>query len=195
MGEAKNELNEVSDRDLYTSMYASQFILFLISLVIIVIFSRSSVNSFLTSIELNWFTGLWQGSIFALIALLINTVLYQWLPKRFLDDGGLNERVFKNMGFVHIIFFCLVVAFIEEWLFRAVLQQLFGLPIASLLFALVHFRYVKKPVLFSYVLFISVALGLMYEQTNNLASVIIAHFISNAVLAFVLRYTTLKTKQ
>lgn len=193
MSEKRNEFNDISDRDLYLSMYSSQFILLIASVVILITFSSSPIR-FLLSIEFHWLSGLWQGLLFALSALLINAALYQLLPRTFLDDGGLNERVFKHMGFVHIVLFCLVVAVVEEWLFRAVLQQLFGLPIASLLFALVHFRYLRKPVLFSYVLFISVALGLLYERTNNLAAVIIAHFLSNTVLALIMRYKTAKTK-
>ncbi|WP_054710722.1 CPBP family intramembrane glutamic endopeptidase [Bacillus sp. JCM 19041] len=159
----RDVLNGMTNKDLYISMYLSQILMFVIGAICAFVLGDGFRNM-LTDLPLDWYNGLWQGSVFALFALGVNALVYMLFSKKSLDDGGLNERVFAQMSPLHILFFCAVVAFCEEWLFRAVLQQFFGLPIASVLFAFVHFRYVKKPVLFTYVLILSISLGLFLRK-------------------------------
>lgn len=187
MGIDRGMLKDLSNKDLYISMYLSQFLLLVIGAICVFLFG-DGLRNMLTNLQLDWYNGLWQGSVFAVVALGVNALVYIVFSKESLDDGGLNERVFAQMSPLHILFFCAVVAFCEEWLFRAVLQEIFGLPIASVLFALVHFRYVKKPILFTYVLILSVSLGLLFEETSNFVAVVGAHFFINTILGFILRY-------
>src|SRR5699024_11474282 len=55
-----------------------------------------------------------------------------------------------------------------ELLFRGVLQTTFGYIPASVIFALVHVRYLSKPVLLISVLLISFFIGYLFEVTGNL---------------------------
>src|SRR5699024_8142694 len=78
------------------------------------------------------------GVIPGLIIVLIDIMLVWTLPKRYYDDGGINERVFKGQPVSYVFILSLTVAFAEEVLFRGVLQTTFGYIIASAIFALVH---------------------------------------------------------
>ncbi len=73
-------------------------------------------------------------------------------------------------------------------LFRGVLQTHIGLWAASLIFAVLHFRYLSKWLLFIMVTAISFLLGLMYEWTGNLFVPMTAHFIIDAVFACQIRF-------
>ncbi|MEK1830639.1 CPBP family intramembrane glutamic endopeptidase [Priestia megaterium] len=66
------------------------------------------------------------------------------VPEHLYDDGGINERLFANRSVPHLILICIIVACSEEILFRGVIQVQFGLFWASIVFALVHIRYLKK---------------------------------------------------
>src|SRR5690625_1741473 len=110
------------------------------------------------------------------------------LPKKYFDDGGINERIFKNQSIFNIFIIALIVAVSEELLFRGLIQTIFGYFIASTLFALVHVRYLRKPVLLISVLLISFYLGYLYEITNNLFVTIFAHFIVDFLLGVIIRY-------
>ena len=79
------------------------------------------------------------------------------------------------------------VAFAEELLFRGVLHTTFGYFIASTIFALAHFRYLTKPILFISILFVSFYIGYLFEITGNLVVTIAAHFIVDFLLGLFIR--------
>jgi membrane protease YdiL (CAAX protease family) len=68
------------------------------------------------------------------------------------------------------------------------MQHFVGYVAASLLFALIHFRYVKKPLLLATVLLFSFCLGWLYIRTGSLAAPVIAHFIINALPALIYKW-------
>jgi membrane protease YdiL (CAAX protease family) len=104
--------------------------------------------------------------------------------------------VFSNLHPVHIGFLSLIVAMSEEILFRGVLQSQFGIWIASLLFALVHFRYLSNLFLFTITIGLSFSLGILFFLTENLLTVIVAHFVIDFILGLLIRYQKLeKTKE
>jgi membrane protease YdiL (CAAX protease family) len=51
-----------------------------------------------------------------------------------------------------------------------------------MIFAVIHFRYLKKPVLLTFVVIISFLFGLIFEYTESLWTTIIAHFLVDFVL-------------
>ncbi|WP_342708396.1 CPBP family intramembrane glutamic endopeptidase [Halobacillus alkaliphilus] len=130
---------------------------------------------------------IWFGVLPGFIVLLIDFILMNTLPKQYYDDGGINNKVFKNRSIPGIIGVTLLVAVSEEMLFRGVLHTEYGYWAASLLFALLHFRYLSKIVLLISVLFVSFFIGYMFELTGSLTVTITAHFIIDVVLAMWIR--------
>ncbi|MGA9288058.1 MAG: CPBP family intramembrane glutamic endopeptidase, partial [Anaerobacillus sp.] len=113
----------------------------------------------------------------ACLIVLIDLLLMKIFPEDQLDDGGINERIFANLSLLHIFTLSLVIAISEELLFRGVIQTNFGLFIASGLFAIIHVRYLAKPVLFLSVVGISFMIGILFELTGNVLVTITAHFL------------------
>ena len=143
------------------------------------------------------FTALWQirdmriltyGIGGALLVIIVDAIVMKVFPAHMYDDGGLNEKMFKNRSIPHIVWLTLLIAFSEEILFRGIVQQQFGLEIASIVFALLHFRYLSKILLFILVVSISIFLGLLYEWTGNLFVPVMTHFVIDLVFACQIRF-------
>ncbi|MCG1028275.1 CPBP family intramembrane glutamic endopeptidase [Virgibacillus halodenitrificans] len=129
----------------------------------------------------------WFGIGTALIIVLIDLLIMLIFPPEYYDDGGVNKRLFNNITFSSLLLITMFVAIAEEMLFRGVIQSSFGYIVASITFALVHLRYLKKPVLLISVLFVSFLIGYIFELTGNLVVTITAHFITDFVLALLIR--------
>ncbi|WP_066193151.1 CPBP family intramembrane glutamic endopeptidase [Gracilibacillus timonensis] len=123
----------------------------------------------------------------ALIIVLLDLLMMWLVPKTWWNDGGINEKLFREGSYLEIILLCMVVAFVEEWLFRGVIQTQFGLFVASVLFALIHIRYLTKVALFTGVLILSFWLGFVYWWTDSLLVVIVLHFVVNVIQACIIR--------
>ncbi|WP_368504541.1 lysostaphin resistance A-like protein [Alkalihalophilus sp. As8PL] len=194
MSENQRSINDLTDKEILTSLYLSQLGMFMIALIG-AYFLFEDINAFFQLFSFTWYELTVFGIGFAVIVVSIDLILYQFVPARHLDDGGINERVFKERKIPHMIILCLVIAVAEELLFRAVLQTAFGLVIASLIFALVHVRYIAKPILFSFVLVVSFSLGLLFEYTNSVTVTITAHFLIDFIFGMFLRNNARKIKK
>ncbi len=128
------------------------------------------------------------GVIPGFIIVLVDIFLMLFLPKKWLDDGGINERIFKVLSLGEIFLYTWFIAIAEELLFRGVLQTVFGFFSASVIFILVHFRYLNKPVLLISVIVTSFLLGFLYEATGNLYTVIVTHFIVDFLLGMIIHF-------
>ncbi|GAA3327595.1 hypothetical protein GCM10020331_068170 [Ectobacillus funiculus] len=73
-------------------------------------------------------------------------------PESWFDDGGINERMFRGLSIPHLLGVTLLIGTCEELLFRGILQTHFGLIAASVMFAVLHVRYIKKAIFFIFVL-------------------------------------------
>lgn len=80
-----------------------------------------------------------------------------------------------------------VVAVAEELFFRGILQTALGFAAASLIFALVHIRYLFKWYLTLNVVLLSFGMGWLFEMTGNLAVTITMHFIIDFMLGLAIR--------
>ncbi|MGD7007958.1 CPBP family intramembrane glutamic endopeptidase [Metabacillus sp. 84] len=109
------------------------------------------------------------------------------VPAGWYDDGGVNEKLFRSCSIPHIALMAAIIAFTEEWLFRGVLQNEFGLLAASLTFSILHLRYLTKPLLFAMVTAVSLLIGLLYEMTDNLFAVMTAHFLIDFIFGIQIR--------
>lgn len=185
------QIKQLSDKQVLQSLYFTQFLLIIISIVMS-IFLFKDRNDFLKVWEYKDNDFLLFGFITALIVIIIDYIMMKLLPSHLLDDGGVNEKIFKNRNVLHIIFLTALIAFSEELLFRGIIQTHFGLLVASLIFAILHFRYVSKIILFIMVVSVSFLLGIVYELTNTIYSTMIAHFIIDLVFAIQIRRKFLK---
>lgn len=168
-------INQLTPKQIRQSVYYSQLLFLLISIVLTLLFFRQSINWF-DLIVFNFTDIVVFGLFTGIIVVIMELFMYKYLPKHLFDDGGINEKVFKNATMIDVFIIALVVSVCEEILFRGVIQSAFGYIIASTLFALMHYRYLKKIVLFTVVVAISFFIGYLFEVTNNLLVTMMFHF-------------------
>lgn len=180
-------IKRLSDKELKRSLILSQSLFLALSLIgSILLFESITDWFFFFQIDLKEIIvyGLFPG----ILIVLIDLSLMYALPKKYYDDGGINERIFTSLNYSEIFFICILIAVSEELLFRGVLQTTFGYIPASVIFALVHVRYLSKPVLLISVMLISFFIGYLFEVTGNLYVTIFAHFTVDFILGLVIRY-------
>jgi uncharacterized protein len=186
----KKKYNELilglSDKELLFHLYLTQLLLLVISFVLgIFLFDHFS---FLQTVKFSdgriWLIGIPAGAA----VVLIDIILMKFLPPSFYDDGGLNKRIFKNRSVLHIAWIAFFVAISEELLFRGVIQTKAGLIIASIIFAIIHYRYLFNWFLFSNIVILSFFIGFVYEWTNNLAVTIVMHFTIDFLLGLYIKF-------
>ncbi|MDT8860052.1 CPBP family intramembrane metalloprotease [Alkalihalobacillus sp. MEB130] len=178
---------ELTDHELKLNVYGTQGIMIILAGVFgFFVFDRWEEFTALFQFNINVI--LLLGGTVAIFIVLIDLVLEKMLPPSWLDDGGINERVFRELSLLELTVLCFVVAVAEELLFRAVLQTAFGLVIASTIFAVIHFRYLHKPILFINVWLVSFLLGALFYWTGNVLVTIFAHFMIDFLLGLVIRH-------
>jgi uncharacterized protein len=186
----KNKYNELikglTDRQLLSHLYMTQIILLGITFILgILLFDHFS---YLKTIDFSDVRILLIGVPTGAFVVIVDIILMRLLPKSFYDDGGLNERIFKNRSVIHIALIAAFVAFSEELLFRGVIQTKVGLILASLIFAIIHYRYLFNWFLFSNIVILSFFIGAVYEWSNNLALTMIMHFTIDFLLGLYIKY-------
>ena len=186
----KNKYNELikglTDGELLFHLYMTQIILLVITFILgILLYDHFS---FMQAIDISDLRILFIGVPAGVAIVLVDILLMKMLPPHFYDDGGLNERIFKNRSVIHIIWIAAFVAISEELLFRGVIQTKVGLILASLIFAIIHYRYLFNWFLFSNIVILSFFIGFIYEWTNNLAITMVTHFIIDFLLGLYIKY-------
>lgn len=174
-------MQNITTRELTKAVYLSQAFFILISIILsFILFTdfKDWLRYFILDLREIAYYGLLLGSVFSIVEI----ILFQLLPKRYFDDGGINEKLFRNQSIIAIFFISLVVAISEELLFRGVLQTVFGYFFASSLFVVVHYRYLRKPVLLVLIIATSFLIGFLFEMTQNLFVTIAFHFIVDFIL-------------
>ncbi|SEA60397.1 hypothetical protein SAMN05421743_10676 [Thalassobacillus cyri] len=181
-------INTMSDKEVTFHLVLTQLIILSLSIIGSWLLFDSFWNGWITQLHPSVREILIYGIIPGLIVVAIDLILMKFVPAKYYDDGGINTKVFKSRSLLGIIGITLLVAISEEMLFRGVLHAEFGYFIASIIFAVMHIRYLKKFVLLISVLFVSFFIGYMYEITGNLLTTMAAHFIIDLLLAFYIRY-------
>jgi uncharacterized protein len=186
----KNKYNELiqglTDRELLFHLYMTQIILLVTTFILgILLYDHFS---FMQAIDISDLRILSIGVPAGVAIVLVDILLMKILPPHFYDDGGLNERIFKNRSVIHIIWIAAFVAISEELLFRGVIQTKVGLILASLIFAVIHYRYLFNWFLFSNIVILSFFIGFIYEWTNNLAITMVTHFFIDFLLGLYIKY-------
>ncbi len=179
-------IEELSDKELLKHLYLTQVILVVISIIIgSLLFD--SLKSFLELFDWNdsfiWLVGVPAG----LLIVCIDALFMKFLPSSYYDDGGLNEKLFSKRKGWEILFIAAIVATCEEILFRGIIQTHFGLVISSIIFALIHYRYLFNWFLFLNITLLSFLIGVIYEWTENLLVTIAMHFVIDSLLGFIIK--------
>ncbi|WHX99131.1 type II CAAX endopeptidase family protein [Neobacillus sp. DY30] len=182
----KELIKGLTDRELLSHLYMTQIILLAITFILgILLFDHFSYLNTIDIYDVRiWLIGVPAGTA----VVIIDIILMKVLPKSFYDDGGLNVRIFKNRSVIHIAWIAAFVAFSEELLFRGIIQTKLGLVLASIIFAIIHYRYLFNWFLFSNIVILSFIIGSVYEWSNNLAITIIMHFTIDFLLGLYIKY-------
>ena len=186
-----NLIKDIQEKDLIFSLYFTQVLLLTIAFIL-GLFLFDGLSSFLTLFTIADPDILMIGGATGIIVVLVDLIFMKLLPKKYYDDGGLNERIFQNRPFYHIALIAAVVAIGEEILFRGVIQTHFGLIASSLLFAIVHYRYLFNWFLFVNIIALSFLIGFIYSQTGNLLVTIFMHFLVDFLSGCIIRYKFIK---
>ena len=190
----KKKYNEIvaalTEKELMFHLYMTQIILLVISFILgIVLFDRFS---FIQQLRFHDIKILTVGVPAGLIAVAVDIILMKYLPASYYDDGGLNERIFRNKKVPQVFFIAALVAFSEEILFRGIIQSKVGLILASIIFAIIHYRYLFNWFLFVNIISLSFVIGFIYYWTGNLAVTIVMHFVIDFLLGIYIGYKARK---
>ncbi|MFA9556112.1 CPBP family intramembrane glutamic endopeptidase [Evansella sp. AB-rgal1] len=185
-------IKQLTDRELLLNLYLTQMIMLIIAVVLSFLLYRDPLYPLsLIYWDLNH---LLLGIGVAIIVVIFELFLAKILPKHLFDDGGINERIFRNRSIFRIAFLSFIVGFSEEILFRGVIQSSFGLIAASLIFAIIHFRYLQNLFLFTFTIVLSFVIGLLFFYTGNLLTVIICHMVVDMLLGWCIRLGVLNVR-
>ncbi|WP_409298025.1 lysostaphin resistance A-like protein [Peribacillus sp. SCS-26] len=180
-------INTLTDKELFFHLFLTQFILLILSLILgfILFDDWASFASIFNFRDIRIFI---IGVPAGLAIVAMDLALMKFLPPHYYEDGGINERIFKSLPLPLLFLVPAVVAVCEEVLFRGVIQTHSGLILASIIFALVHYRYLFNWFLLFNMVFLSFVIGFIYFQTGNLAVTITIHFIIDLLLGLVIKY-------
>nr|WP_026089259.1 MULTISPECIES: CPBP family intramembrane glutamic endopeptidase [Bacillus] len=179
-------IKNMDDKVLVLNVWLTQLILLVIS-VVLGFFLFDHFNDFCSLFEWNDRNIIIWGVSVGIGIVLIDLLLMKIIPSSWYDDGGINERIFSSLPIWHIFLVTLAVAVGEEILFRGVIQHHTNIWIASIIFAIVHYRYLFKPYLFINVTVLSLFIGFIFQETNNLMVTITAHFLIDFLLGLYIR--------
>ena len=184
--EKKVKYIHLSEKDLNRSLWFSQIFLLILALFLSKIFFS---EWFFIKPMLQWdlYEVFIYGGLSGLFIVVIQIILSKILPKTWMEDDGLNERLFENKPFYKVFLWTFMIAVIEEFLFRGVIQTKFGFWIAVCIFTLVHVRYLKKFGLLMILIGVSMIFGWLFQMTGNLWVTIFAHFIVDFLLVLYMK--------
>ncbi|WP_373229759.1 lysostaphin resistance A-like protein [Cohnella sp.] len=178
-------VDQLTDKMLLTNLYATQALTLIIGIVWVLLQGRNVFELLILPMNSNF--ALW-GAGFAALVLLIDLGISRYVPDEAADDGGVNDRIFRNRPIWHIIVISFVVSICEELLFRGALQFAIGPYWTSIIFAAIHVRYLRHWIPTGLVFSISYGLGWIMIQTGTLWAPILAHFLIDLIMGFIIRF-------
>ncbi|MFD0768564.1 CPBP family intramembrane glutamic endopeptidase [Bacillus sp. CGMCC 1.60114] len=185
----KISIEDMSIKEIRLNLYITQAIIICIGILLAYILFPS-MDTFLALWKWDFSSIVLIGGGVACIIILLDYIAMHLLPESWFDDGGINNRMFQGMSVFGVFVVTLLIGIAEEFLFRGVIQTYFGLIFASIVFAVLHIRYITKPFLFCFVLMISVVFGYVFQWTGNLLITIFAHFLVDFIMGLQLRNPT-----
>ncbi|MBB3127626.1 hypothetical protein FHS19_002280 [Paenibacillus rhizosphaerae] len=176
---------QLNDRLLLINLYITQGLTLLIGLVWILLQRRNPLALFQLQHPAQvaaWGLGL------AAVMFAVDFLVSRIKPEEVMDDGGINNMLFQRRPVWHIIVISAVVAVCEELLFRGAVQHAFGPYWTSILFAVIHVRYLKHWIPTGWVFLSSYGLGYIYIHSGTLLAPVLCHFMIDCVSGLVIRF-------
>lgn len=181
----KVSVDELDDRMLLINLYATQALTFIIGLIWVLFQHQNLIQLFTLPKELAVL--LWGGG-FAGVVIAVDLLISRFVPEEAADDGGVNDRIFRNRPIWHIAVISFVVAVCEELLFRGAVQHAIGPYWTSIVFATIHVRYLRHWIPTGLVFSISYGLGWIYMESGSIWAPIIAHFLIDFIMGLIIRF-------
>ncbi|PAD79689.1 CPBP family intramembrane glutamic endopeptidase [Paenibacillus campinasensis] len=179
------EAHQLNDRLLLINLYLTQAITLIVGGVWILLQNRNPLGLLAFPADLNF---LYWGLGLAGTMLVADFVLSRIFSSEDMDDGGINEMLFRARPVWHIFVIALVVSICEELLFRGAIQHAFGPYWTSILFALIHVRYLRHWLPTGWVFLSSYGLGYVYIHTGTLWAPILCHFLIDFISGLLIRF-------
>ncbi|MFD0048554.1 CPBP family intramembrane glutamic endopeptidase [Actinomycetes bacterium NPDC127524] len=179
-------IKQLSDKQLIYNLFITQLIL-LAAALLLGLFLFPDIASFTALFRISDINIAVIGLPAGAAVVAFDIIMMKAIPASWQDDGGVNERIFKSLSYPLVPAAALIVAFCEEVLFRGVIQTNIGLVWTSVIFALVHYRYLFKLYLLVNIAGLSFFIGWIYSVTGNLMVTITAHFIIDFILGIILK--------
>ncbi|WP_044479052.1 CPBP family intramembrane glutamic endopeptidase [Paenibacillus antibioticophila] len=176
---------QLSEKMLLVNLYLTQGLTLIIGLIIL-LFQKRNPFTLLQFPEQIHFLG-WAFGL-AGIMFLADLLISRLVPEDAMDDGGINELLFKARPIWHIAVISIVVAICEELLFRGAIQHGLGPYWTSILFAVIHIRYLRHWIPTGWVFVSSYGLGYIYLQSGTLWAPIVCHFLIDFISGLVIRF-------
>ncbi|KMY54644.1 hypothetical protein AC623_12490 [Bacillus sp. FJAT-27231] len=187
-------IREMTDKEVLNALYLTQFLLLSLSLII-GIFVFKDAADFYRLFQWSFADIVVLGGGAGLLVVIMDVYMMHKLPEKYYDDGGINERLFGGRSTAGIFWIACIVAVAEEIFFRGMIQTIFGFVPASILFAIIHVRYLSQWYLAANVILLSFGIGWLFEWTGNLAVVIVMHFTIDFLLGLAIRRKQNKKNQ
>ncbi|ULO10303.1 CPBP family intramembrane metalloprotease [Paenibacillus sp. 19GGS1-52] len=181
----KVDPKHLTDKLLLVNLYITQGLTLIIGLIWILLQKRNPIHVF--NFPENWHFVLW-GLGLAAIMLVVDFLLTHIVPEDSMDDGGINDLLFRKRPIWHIFFIAAIVSVCEEILFRGAIQYAFGPYWTSILFAVIHVRYLRHWIPTGWVFLSSYGLGYIYIHSGTLWAPIACHFLIDLFSGLVIRY-------
>lgn len=180
-----NSIEHMDDRFLRLNLLMTQGIILLIAAI--GSYFVHSWDSFYSLWRVPGWTFIMIGILFAVLVVVCSEGIERIVPASWVADGEINQRVFRGLSIFRTALLCILVGLAEEWLFRGVVQWWLGNVWTSLLFTVIHLRYLKKPLLMIMVFGTSYGLGVLFQLQGSLIVPIIAHSLLDFLSALIIQ--------
>lgn len=180
----KADPQQLTDKLLLINLYITQGLTLFIGLIWILLQKRNPIHilNFPDSVHfVYWGLGL------AVIMLAVDFLLTHIVPEDSMDDGGSTSYCSAN-GRCGILWLFQRWLRCEELLFRGAIQHSLGPYWTSILFAVIHVRYLRHWIPTGWVFLSSYGLGLIYIHSGSLWAPILCHFLIDLFSGMVIRY-------
>lgn len=181
----KADPQQLTDKLLLINLYITQGLTLFIGIIWILLQKRNPIHILNFPDNLKF---VYWGLGLAAVMLLVDFLLTHIVPEDSMDDGGINELLFAARPLWHIIVIAAVVSVCEELLFRGAIQHSLGPYWTSILFAVIHVRYLRHWIPTGWVFLSSYGLGLIYIHSGSLWAPILCHFVIDLFSGMVIRY-------
>jgi membrane protease YdiL (CAAX protease family) len=174
------------------NMALSQALLLLVSFLLVKFVTREENLSSLFRLPVTGLritVGTFLGG--ALLLLAVQFFFYKFVAEDQLTDA-INIYLIENFSLPELFLIFLSGAGTEEILFRGVIQPYWGVWLTSLLFALIHFRYIRKFYLLLEVFLMGMILGYAYVIVQSVWIPACCHWAVNYVTAMLIKKGVLK---